>query len=147
MIDIGCGSGRWTDYFVDKAGFIEAIDSSDAILVADKMLGAKDNVRITKASVDTIPWNDETFDFGMSIGVLHHIPDTKQALINCVKKIKKGGHFYIYLYYRFDNRGFLFIQWFTSYNFKNAICFKEIYLRFTSYNNLLAAIQVCRLAA
>ena len=108
MIDIGCGSGRWTDYFVDKAGFIEAIDPSDAILVAEKMLGSKDNVRITKASVDTIPWDDETFDFGMSIGVLHHIPDTKQALIDCVKKIKKGGHFYVYLYYRFDNRGLLF---------------------------------------
>ena len=108
MIDIGCGSGRWTDYFVDKAGFIEAIDPSEAVMVADSMLGKKDNVRVTKASVDTIPWNDETFDFGMSIGVLHHIPDTKQALINCVKKIKKGGHFYVYLYYRFDNRGFLF---------------------------------------
>jgi ubiquinone/menaquinone biosynthesis C-methylase UbiE len=108
MIDIGCGSGRWTDYFVDKAAFIEAIDPSDAILVADKMLGTKNNVRATKASVDTIPWDDETFDFGMSIGVLHHIPDTKQALINCVKKIKKGGHFYVYLYYRFDNRGILF---------------------------------------
>lgn len=108
MIDIGCGSGRWTDYFVDKAGFIEAIDPSDAILVADRMLGTKDNVRTSKASVDTIPWDDETFDFGMSIGVLHHIPDTKQALINCVKKIKKGGYFYVYLYYRFDNRGPLF---------------------------------------
>lgn len=108
MIDIGCGSGRWTDYFTDKAGFIEAIDPSDAVFVADKMLGKQKNVRVTKASVDTIPWDDETFDFGMSIGVLHHIPNTKQALIDCVKKIKKGGYFYVYLYYRFDNRGFLF---------------------------------------
>ena len=108
MIDIGCGSGRWTDYFTDKAGFIEAIDPSDAVFAADNMLGKKENVRITKASVDTIPWDDNTFDFGMSIGVLHHIPDTKLALINCVKKIKPGGHFYVYLYYRFDNRGFLF---------------------------------------
>jgi ubiquinone/menaquinone biosynthesis C-methylase UbiE len=108
MIDIGCGSGRWTDYFVDKAAFIEAIDPSDAVFVADKMLGGKKNVRVTKASVDTIPWDDETFDFGMSIGVLHHIPNTKQALINCVKKIKRGGYFYVYLYYRFDNRGLLF---------------------------------------
>ncbi len=112
MIDIGCGSGRWTDYFVDKAGFIEAIDPSDAIMVADKMLGTKGNVRTTKASVDTIPWDDETFDFGMSIGVLHHIPDTKQALINCVKKIKRGGYFYVYLYYRFDNRGMIFKTFF-----------------------------------
>lgn len=108
MIDIGCGSGRWTDYFTDKAGFIEAIDPSNAVLVADKMLGKKNNVRVTKASVDTIPWPDETFDFGMSIGVLHHIPDTRQAMINCVKKIKRGGYFYVYLYYRFDNRGLLF---------------------------------------
>lgn len=108
MIDIGCGSGRWTDYFTDKAGFIEAIDPSDAVLVADNMLGDKPNVRVSKASVDTIPWPDETFDFGMSIGVLHHIPDTKQALINCVKKIKTGGYFYVYLYYRFDNRGPIF---------------------------------------
>ena len=108
MIDIGCGSGRWTDYFTDKAGFIEAIDPSDAVFAADNMLGKKDNVRITKASVDTIPWPDETFDFGMSIGVLHHIPNTKQALIDCVKKIKKGGYFFVYLYYRFDNRGIIF---------------------------------------
>ena len=108
MIDIGCGSGRWTDYFTDIAGFIEAIDPSDAVFVADKMLNTKKNVRVTKASVDTIPWDDETFDFGMSIGVLHHIPNTKQALIDCVKKIKRGGHFYVYLYYRFDNRGIVF---------------------------------------
>ena len=108
MIDIGCGSGRWTDYFTDKAAFIEAIDPSDAVFAADRMLGKNDNVRITKASVDTIPWDDETFDFGMSIGVLHHIPDTKQALMSCVKKIKRGGWFYVYLYYRFDNRGIIF---------------------------------------
>ena len=67
------------------------------------MLGNKKNVHITKASVDTIPWADETFDFGMSIGVLHHIPNTRQAMIDCVKKIKKGGNFYVYLYYRFDD--------------------------------------------
>ncbi|MEP6674227.1 MAG: class I SAM-dependent methyltransferase [Ferruginibacter sp.] len=108
MIDIGCGSGRWTDYFTDKAAFIEAIDPSHAVFTADCMLGKNKNVRITKASVDTIPWDDETFDFGMSIGVLHHIPDTKQAMISCVKKIKHGGWFYVYLYYRFDHRGFLF---------------------------------------
>lgn len=108
MVDIGCGSGRWTDYFSDKAGFIEAIDPSDAVFVADKMLGKKENIRITKASVDTIPWKDGAFDFGMSIGVLHHIPDTRKALIDCVKKIKTGGYFYVYLYYRFDNRGVFF---------------------------------------
>lgn len=108
MIDIGCGSGRWSEYFTDKVNFIEAVDPSDAIFAADKLLGNIDNVRITRASINTLPWPDETFDFGMSVGVLHHIPDTQAALDACVKKIKKGGHFYVYLYYKLDNRGFLF---------------------------------------
>ena len=93
MIDIGCGSARWSQYFLDKAGFIEAVDPSEAIFAADELLQDADNIRITRASVDTLPWPDETFDFGMSIGVLHHIPDTKQALVDCVKKIKKGKRY------------------------------------------------------
>ncbi len=108
MIDIGCGSGRWTDYFTDKAGFIEAVDPSNAVFTADKMFCTKKNVRVTKASIDTLPWPDNTFDFGMCIGVLHHIPDTKKAMISCVKKIKPSGFFYVYLYYKFDNRGVIF---------------------------------------
>ena len=67
-----------------------------------------ENVRLTKASVDTLPFPDEAFDFAMSIGVLHHIPDTQQAMNDCVKKVKKGGYFYVYLYYNLDKRGSLF---------------------------------------
>ena len=37
-IDIGCGTGRWSKYLSGRAGFIEAIDPSDAILVAGKLL-------------------------------------------------------------------------------------------------------------
>ncbi len=51
---------------------------------------------------------DETFDFAMSVGVLHHVPDTKKAMIDCVKKVKKGGYFYVYLYYDLDDRGPIF---------------------------------------
>ncbi len=107
-IDIGCGTGRWSKYLSRRAGFIECVDPSDAIFVADNLLKDTDNIRLSKASTDTLPFADETFDFGMSIGVLHHIPDTQKALTDCVRKIKKGGHFYVYLYYALDNRGKLF---------------------------------------
>jgi ubiquinone/menaquinone biosynthesis C-methylase UbiE len=108
VIDIGCGSGRWTKYILDKVEFVESIDPSDAIFAADNLLGNHSNVRLSKASIDNIPFDDKTFDFGMSIGVLHHIPDTQKALLDCVKKIKIGGYFYIYLYYALDNRGLIF---------------------------------------
>lgn len=104
-LDIGCGTGRWTKYLAPKLGFIEAVDPSKAIFAADKLLGDIDNVRLTQASIDTLPFADETFDFVMSIGVLHHIPDTRKALNDCVKKVKRGGYFYVYLYYNLDRRG------------------------------------------
>jgi SAM-dependent methyltransferase len=69
-------------------------------------------VRLTKASVETLPFPDEIFDFAMSIGVLHHIPDTQQAMNDCVRKVKRGGHFYAYLYYNLDKRGWLFTSLF-----------------------------------
>ncbi len=107
-LDIGCGTGRWTKYLSHKIGFIEAIDPSNAVLAADYLLNDVQNVRIAKASVETIPFDDETFDFAMSIGVLHHIPDTQKAMIDCVKKVKKGGYFYVYLYHNLESRGSLF---------------------------------------
>ena len=79
-IDIGCGSGRWTKVMAARAGFIEAVDPSNAIFAADRLLKNIDNVRLTQASINTLPFEDETFDFAMSVGVLHHIPDTPQAM-------------------------------------------------------------------
>jgi SAM-dependent methyltransferase len=123
MIDIGCGSGRWSEYFIDKVNFIEAVDPSDAVFAAAELLGQTEKIRITKASIDTLPWHDETFDFGMSVGVLHHIPNTKLALDACVKKIKKGGFFYVYLYYKFDNRGSLFkFLYYLSDRIRKVVC-------------------------
>jgi ubiquinone/menaquinone biosynthesis C-methylase UbiE len=107
-IDIGCGTGRWSKYLASKIGFMELVDPSNAILVADKLLGNIDNVRLTKTGADQIPFADETFDFAMSVGVLHHIPDTQQAMKDCVRKVKRGGYFYCYLYHNLETRGSLF---------------------------------------
>lgn len=106
-IDIGCGSGRWTKVMALRAGFIEAVDPSNAIFAAERLLKNIENVRLTKASINTLPFNDETFDFAMSVGVLHHIPNTQQAMTDCVRKIKPGGYFYTYIYYDISHKGFI----------------------------------------
>lgn len=108
VLDIGCGSGRWSKYLSSKVKFIEAIDPSNAVFAADKLLAKVNNIRITKASVDNIPFEDNVFDFAMSIGVLHHVPDTQQAMKDAVLKVKIGGYFYCYLYYNLENRGLIF---------------------------------------
>lgn len=108
VLDVGCGTGRWTKYLAKKVGVIDAVDPSEAIFAADKFLSDCTNIRLTKATSEALPFADNTYDMVMSIGVLHHIPDTKKAMMDCVSKVKKGGYFYTYLYYSLDNRGKLF---------------------------------------
>ncbi|GAB4234840.1 MAG: hypothetical protein Tsb0034_08710 [Ekhidna sp.] len=107
-LDVGCGSGRWSLYIADKVLSIDCIDPSDAVLIAQQNLSKKANARVTKASAEDMPFSDDSFDFVFSLGVLHHIPDTEEALKNCVSKLKRGGYLLIYLYYNLDNRGRIF---------------------------------------
>jgi SAM-dependent methyltransferase len=115
-VDFGCGSGRWTKYIHDKFGAIAAVDPSEAIFSASKLLQDTDNTFLYKASIDKLPFPDNYFDFGFSLGVLHHIPDTPKAMKDCVAKIKPGGYFLIYLYYKLDNRGWFFKLLFNASN-------------------------------
>ena len=117
VLDVGCGSGRWSKYLSDKVGFIECIDPSKAVLSAATLLKEEKNIRITQASVGNIPFPHDTFDLVMSIGVLHHIPDTAVGIKKCVEKVKKGGYFYVYLYYDMDGRNIIYKALFKASNF------------------------------
>ena len=107
--DMGCGSGRWAIYVSSKVKKLICIDpSAEAIKVAKKNLKNKENCSLALGSANSNNLKDNSMDFGYSLGVLHHLPDTLSALENCSRKLKKGAPFLIYLYYRFDNRGFVF---------------------------------------
>lgn len=115
-LDVGCGSGRWARYLAPHVKFVEAIDPSVAVLSASVYLSDIPNIRITQASVDNIPFADGSFDLVYSLGVLHHLPDTQQAIEKCKEKIKPGGWFLLYLYYALENRGALYrlLFWISS---------------------------------
>jgi SAM-dependent methyltransferase len=103
--DLGCGSGRWAKLAATRVGTLHCIDASNAALaVARRNLDGLANCTFHHASVDAIPLADATMDFGYSLGVLHHIPDTASGIRACVQKLKPGAPFLVYLYYAFDNR-------------------------------------------
>ena len=104
-LDLGCGGGRWSRYIAPRCAFVEAVDPSDAVLTAHAATRDLANVRVTKASVDTLPFPDDSFDFILCLGALHHIPDTAAALETAVQKLRPGGWMLLYIYYALENRG------------------------------------------
>jgi len=103
--DMGCGSGRWAKYIVPNVRFLHCIDPSKSALdQAEINLQNFQNCDFECSSVDSCSLKDSSQDFGYSLGVLHHIPNTREALKSCSSKLKSGAPFLLYLYYRFDNK-------------------------------------------
>lgn len=107
--DLGCGSGRWAGLVAEKVGRLYCIDPSiNALEVAKNALTKHKNITYINNTIDNLDLKKNSQDFGYSLGVLHHIPDTKKALIESAEFLRPGAPFLIYLYYKFDNRSLLF---------------------------------------
>lgn len=76
--------------------------------VARKNLAQYENCEFYSATVDAMPIEDASMDFGYSLGVLHHVPNTQAGIEACVKKLKLDAPFLVYLYYAFDDRPWWF---------------------------------------
>ena len=130
--DMGCGSGRWAQFVAKKVGLLNCIDPSHLALDQAKLnLADSTNCFLECAGVDSNSLQDNSQDFGYSLGVLHHIPDTTSALQSCAKKLKSGAPFLLYLYYRFDNKpkSYYFL-WKASDLLRNVICRLPFFLKF-----------------
>jgi SAM-dependent methyltransferase len=106
--DMGCGTGRWAKIVSSRVGLLNCIDPSDALEVAKINLENRNNIVFYSASVNDKPLPDNSQDFGYSLGVLHHVPNTLSAIQCCVDMLKPSAPLLIYMYYNFDNRSFFY---------------------------------------
>ena len=121
--DLGCGSGRWAKIMVKKVGHLHCVDPSNAIHIAEKSLASDANTTFHKKSVDDFPLSANSQDFGYSLGVLHHVPNTAAAIKKCAEKLKPGAPFLMYLYYALENKSFMYKSlWKCSDFFRRIIC-------------------------
>ncbi|MDB9897702.1 class I SAM-dependent methyltransferase [Gammaproteobacteria bacterium] len=102
--DMGCGTGRWAQFFSPKVKTLNCIEPSIAIEVAKENLATFSNIKYFNETTDTCSLAEGSQDFGYSLGVLHHIPDTQAAILDCVKLLKKDAPLLLYLYYSFENK-------------------------------------------
>lgn len=145
--DLGCGSGRWARGVATRVGTLHCIDpSKKALHIAKQALGAFIGVEFHNAGVDNIPLPDASQDFGYSLGVLHHIPDTEAAMRSCVAKLKTGAPFLVYLYYAFDDRPVWFRAIWRVSDFARQIISRMPFMVRKSVTNILACIVYWPLA-
>lgn len=108
ILDAGCGNTAYFQYVMDKYYKVShqtCLDLGDEWIVPLKSkLTSLDiplnNFNFIPGSTDSLPFEDESFDFVASNGVLVHLHDKEQAekaMKELARVTKKGGYIYVIL--------------------------------------------------
>ncbi len=103
LLDGGTGSGRHSFQAAELGARVVAVDLGRSIDVARGNLPPE--VLTVQADAEQLPFAPEAFDFVISIGVLHHLPDPERAFERIVPLARQGGHVHVYLYWVPEQRG------------------------------------------
>jgi SAM-dependent methyltransferase len=99
ILEVGPGSGFNSHFMACHTdGVVVAADVSEAAFVAFENLRELTNCHVIQADLMSLPFADETFDFIIADGVLHHTPDTKRAFAALYRLLAPGGQFFFYVY-------------------------------------------------
>lgn len=91
VVEFGCGGGRFLDIVRRKGAIAVGIDMSMAVEPARENFLDDPNVLIVQGDILNPPFKRSAFDFGYSIGVLHHTPDPARGFRELVSRVKRGG--------------------------------------------------------
>lgn len=84
ILDAGCGNGNYS-YFLSDLGYrnIFACDLFESINT--------DKFNYVKATLEQLPFNDNTFDFVLAPSVIYYLKDTGKVLKEIHRVLKKNG--------------------------------------------------------
>lgn len=101
VLDAGCGIGR-NSYWPLQYGAAETVAfdlDPRTVRVAKENLAFTDRAKVFQGSIYDMTYQNE-FDIVLSIGVIHHLKDPKQAMKNLVHAAKPGGAVLVWVYAR-----------------------------------------------
>lgn len=100
-LDAGCGNGRYS-YWAAKSGakIVISVDISSKVIEScySNTLGL--NVIPIQASINNLPFQQDSSDFVYSIGVLQYMYNSRVALINLLRVTKITGCCSIHVFQR-----------------------------------------------
>jgi ubiquinone/menaquinone biosynthesis C-methylase UbiE len=90
LLEIGCGTGHWSEFFSDKGFDVTGIDVSAEMIKIARQKHIP-NSRFEIADGRNLPFEDESFDVAAAITVLEFTPEPANIIsemVRCVKKSK-----------------------------------------------------------
>ena len=96
-LDVGCGTGRFTERVRDAGYDVTGTDYSQGML--DVMARLRPGIPGVQASGTDLPFPDDTFTLTYCIAVMHHIADkdaVHQTLTEMVRVTRPGGRILIW---------------------------------------------------
>ena len=96
VLELGCGTGKNTEWFQTRANSILAVDFSDKMLQQAKEKISVEKVSFQKADITTDwDWSSEKYDLVTCNLILEHIEDLDFVFEQSYSKMNSGGHFFI----------------------------------------------------
>lgn len=96
VLEVGCGAGLTTNAIADmlKPSHLSAFDfSHEQVARAKRRLDKHAAVEIRQADATAMPYETASFDAVLEIGILHHIPRWREAILEVARVLRPGGTF------------------------------------------------------
>lgn len=95
VLETGCGAGRFTEVLLKKKAILVSSDISSAVEVNSENFPASAEHQIIQADINDMPYQDESFDIVVCLGVIQHTPNPEETIRNLYSLVKKGGYLVI----------------------------------------------------
>ncbi len=91
MLELGCGTGHWTQFFCEQGFRVTGVDESEAML---RQAGTKNiaAVGFLKADAGKLPFPDQSFSVVSSVTMIEFVDDPERVFNEIDRVLKPGGY-------------------------------------------------------
>jgi SAM-dependent methyltransferase len=91
VLEVGAGAGRFTEWLVDAAGELVAMDLSDAVDANLHNCAGRKPYLLVQADINTSPLPKRSFDVVICLGVVQCTPSPEKTILSLAEHVKPGG--------------------------------------------------------
>ena len=102
ILDVACGIGYWLDKYNTHSSpsLLIGVDISSSSIELCKKRFEESKVNLIHTSAESLPFQNESFDFVSCHGAIHHMQNPELAIKEISRVLKKDGEIIISVYFK-----------------------------------------------